>query len=331
MDERYSQIREGAGLEESKLNVEFIEWLRRWSTPLMMVAAITAAGYFLYQRYEKAQLAKVDRAFQELETALSTASPESLKSVADEYDGVRGVSVMARLGAADAYLRSARTGIKPGAAPKQDGTFDAADVLGDKDREAMLADAEKLYTQVLAGTESNERESLHAIGAAFGLAAVAESRGQTDQAKKQYDRIVDLSQKGGYTTQGDIAKKRLESLSVIGDSTQLLAKADLPTPPSPPPPPAPPVPATPPGAPTGGPIGGANPGLTFTPTTPPPTGATGVAPVPVPESTPPATTAPTGATGATGVPASTGSPAPTGNPAPPAPPTGTPAPAPQPK
>jgi len=287
MDERQAQIREGAGLEESKLNVEFIEWLRRWSTPLMMVAAITAAGYFLYQRYERGQLAKVDRAFAELDSARSTANPESLKAVATEYEGVRAVPVLARLAAADAYLQAARTGVKPGAALKQDGTVAPEDLLAEKDRDATLGEAQALYQQVLDKTQGDEREALHAIGAAFGLAAVAESRGQLDQAKQQYDRVVALADKGGYGAQGEIAKKRASDLPSNPDASRLYVKAELPTPPMPPPPPAPPGASGPTG------IGGNIPGMTFTPNFAAPTGSAEPAPAaPTAPATPPAPTSP---------------------------------------
>ena len=48
MEERQTQIREGAGLEESKLNVEFIDWLQRWSTPILLLVAGAALGMGLY-------------------------------------------------------------------------------------------------------------------------------------------------------------------------------------------------------------------------------------------------------------------------------------------
>ena len=293
MDQRQAQIREGAGLEESKLNVEFIEWLRRWSTPLLLVAAIAALGWVLYQKFERAQLAKVDRAFGELETAMVAGSPETLKAVADAYSGVRAVPVMARLGAADAYLRAARAGVRPGAALKQDGTVDAADVLSDQDRASMLDQAQGQYAEVLKATESDERNSLHAIGAAFGLAAVAESRGDMEGAKKNYEKAQTLAERGGFPGPGEVAKKRLADLPSRAQPPKLYAKAELPTPPAPPPPPAPPAPT---GA-TG------------------PTGAVGV-------------TGPTGATGATGDTGSTGPTGPTGTVPAPAPTGATPAPAP---
>jgi len=315
MDQRQTQIREGAGLEESKLNVEFIDWLRRWSTPLLTLAAVAALSWVLYQRVEKAGLVKVDRAFSELETAMATGSPESLKAVADDYDKVRAVPHLARLAAADAYLRAARTGLRPGANLKQDGTADPADMLDDKGRLEMLDNAARMYTLVMSRTAPDVREAVHAVSAGFGAGAVAESRGQADEAKKVYDEVVKIAETAGLPDLAEVAKKRIADLPNRMTVPVLYAKAELPTPPAPPPPPAPPAPTgmsaapvglppPPPAAPTG-PTG-----------TPAPTGA------PAPTGTPPAaptgTPAPEAPTGPTGAPAPTGTPvpAPTGTPAP---------------
>lgn len=304
MDQRQTQIREGAGLEESKLNVEFIEWLQRWSTPLLTLAAVAALAWVLYQRVEKAQLAKVDKAFAEYETAAMAGSPESLKAVADEYDRVRAVPQLSRLAAGDIYLQAARRGLRPGAGPKQDGSIDPADMLDDKGRDDMLGSAGALYQQVLTKTAADEHEAVHALSAAFGLAAVAESRGDTEGARKAYEQAASIAEKAGYAAQAETARKRIEDLPRLG-TPKLLSKTELPTPPSPPPPPAPPA---------------LFPGLTGA------TGATGPTFVPPPAPTGSAPAAPP-ATGPTGAPSPTGTPAPT-SPAPEAPtaPTGAPAP-----
>src|SRR5262249_19526881 len=79
-EERQTQIREGAGLEESKLNVEFIDWLQKWSTPILLLIALTALGILGYKKWEKAKLDEVDRGFGELTAAadIPAPNPESL-------------------------------------------------------------------------------------------------------------------------------------------------------------------------------------------------------------------------------------------------------------
>ncbi|MFN0134203.1 MAG: hypothetical protein ACKVW3_16945 [Phycisphaerales bacterium] len=236
MDQRQTQIREGAGLEESKLNVEFIDWLRKWSTPLLLVAAVAALGFVVYQRVEKSRKAEVDRAFLEFEAAAGSnnPSPESLKGIAETYKGIRSVGVMAKIRAADVHLRAVRTGLAPGARPQQDGSVAPEDLLNDDGRKRNLDEAERLYAEVLAATEMNKSKAVHAIGAGFGLAAVAESKGDMAAAKAAYERVVKAAEFATMPGQAALAKKKIEELPTLAAMPRLYAKAELPAPPKPP-------------------------------------------------------------------------------------------------
>lgn len=316
MDERHTQIREGAGLEESKLNTEFIDWLRKWSTPILLVVAVIALGWVAYQRWEQAKAAKVDAAFEEL-SAVNTpgAKPESLVAVAESYDGIKSVSALARLAAADRYLELVRQGVKAGAAVAADGSVEATDLMTEEDRTRNLAEAERLYQQVLQQASGDRSRALQAIGAAYGLAAVAECRGKLDEAKSHYERVVELAKYSGFTTHEELAQERIGDLGKLGEAPKLYAKAELPKPPPPPAPETPPLLNVP--APTG------DAGATGA------TGATGTTGAATPEAATGSTGAPAGAPGATGTtgapPAGTGARGGTGEPAP----TGAPAPAPK--
>lgn len=292
MEERQTQIREGAGLEESKLNVEFIDWLQRWSTPILLLVAVAALGMVLYKRYEKSKIDEVNRAFAELAatSAGGNPSPESLKGIAETYAGVRAIPVLARLDAADVYLRSVRLGVKTGSKLAADGSVTPEDALSADERTRYLNEAESLYKSAFEGASTDPRKVLLAIGAAYGLAAVAETRGDTDAARPWYDRVIKMADSAGFPEHVNVARARLEGLPKLKDQPKLFAAAELPKPPPPPLPPAP----------TGA------------------TGATGVGISDVPTGTP-------AAPGTTGAPPTTGAPATTETPAAP-PPTGTPAP-----
>ena len=41
MDERQTQIRQGAGLEESRINTEFLDFLNKWSSPVLIVIGLS--------------------------------------------------------------------------------------------------------------------------------------------------------------------------------------------------------------------------------------------------------------------------------------------------
>lgn len=301
MEDRQTQIREGAGLEESKLNVEFIDWLRRWSTPLLLLVAVAALGYLGYQKWQQMKVAKVNEAFAELNRAVNSRNPnpEALKAIAAQYEGIRAVPTLALLRAADLHLAAARTGVKAAAPVQPDGTVAPEDVLNDEQRSRELAEAERLYRQVLDRNAGSTATALHAIAGAYGLAAVAESRGELDKAREFYERVKSLAEAAGFAEHVKVAQGRIELLPSLTEKPRLYAQAELPKAPEPTPPP---LPLGLPGATgeTGSPSAGTPPGETGA------TGSTG-------EPTPPAS--------------QTGEPPPTGQPAePPAPaaPTGQP-------
>lgn len=251
MDQRQTQIREGAGLEESRLNVEFIDLLRKWSSPVLMVAAVLAFGYWGWQKYQEVKLNKLNTAFSQLEAASAgnDPSPDSLKGVATEYGTVRAVGTLARLQAADVYLRAVRLGVKVGAQPEADANglpqIKADDLLTDEDRVRYLGDAEALYQQVVTDTQAKPgMNALHTIDACYGLAAIAESRGDMAQAKAQYEKVIAAAQKAGLEAQAVVAKSRIDGLEALKTIPKVYNAAELPKPPAPP---APPVPVAPEG------------------------------------------------------------------------------------
>lgn len=256
MDERQQKIREGAGLEESRLNQEFIELLQKWSMPVLVVIAATAVGYAAWGKYQQARTAKINTAFRELESASDTPnpSPESLKRVADEYEGVRSVSLLARLEAADQYMRTLRAGVKPGAEVKPDGTLaKPEDALSEQDIAFNLAQAKLLYQRIFDEASAASGKELLTVSALYGLAAVAESKKDTDQAQAHYLKLSDIAEKVGYGTHATLARKRITQLDQIVKDIPLYDRADLPDmpwdlvgPPMPPPEAPPVVPPAPP-------------------------------------------------------------------------------------
>src|ERR1043165_2180126 len=218
MDERQQKIREGAGLEESRLNQDFIELLQKWSMPALVVIAVAAVGYAGYDRYQKSVAEKTDRAFLEYESAATSASPspDSLRRVADDFEGVQSVASLARLRAADAYMAAVRSGVKPGAEVKQDGTVaNPADLLTEEDRSYNLSQAQGLYQRVLDEASGKPGKELFALQALYGLAAVTESQKKLDEAKSYYERLQKLVEGTQYAIHAEIAKERIASLDKL--------------------------------------------------------------------------------------------------------------------
>lgn len=219
MDERQTKIIEGAGLEESRINEELIEFLNKWSFPVLLVIALISGGYFAKNMYDRAKISKRDDAFAQLGTIESTASPSvySLTEIADQYEGVGSVSELARLRAADVHLRAVRSGIDPA---------DGETVLSEADRDYHLDRAEGLYRRVLEKTESDANRTLIAANAAFGLAAVAETRGDADAARAGYERAKMLADRAGFAPLARVADRLASNVGL--PMPTLYGEGDLP-------------------------------------------------------------------------------------------------------
>ena len=200
MDDRTSQIREGAGLDESRINQDFIDLMRKWSSPALFVIAGIVLAYWGYGQLQKRANAKVNRAFEEVANAVdytvASPSPVTLRAIRDQYGSIRGIAPMSALREADVYLNAAVRGVAPGAEPEMDennvstGVYAEEDLLSDEDRAKMLDDAERLYREVAGMTKEGEDWAIHHLGAQFGLAAVAESKGDAEGAKRFVDALL---------------------------------------------------------------------------------------------------------------------------------------------
>ncbi|MBX3317065.1 MAG: hypothetical protein KF902_09420 [Phycisphaeraceae bacterium] len=235
IDQRHTQIREKAGLEESRLNQEFIGFLQKWSTPIMAVIAVVALGYIGLGKLKEQRLAKIDAAFREFQSVslggTLNASPDSLLNVAEAYDDVPGVAVLARLGAADALLQSIRTGLRPGAVLKPDGTVESdGDMLSEAERERYLDRAAQIYRAVLDRTRAVAGQEIHAIGSLYGLAAASQMRGDTTAATDALEQVRSIAQQAGFELHVRIASDRIEAIRNPRKLAPLVSRSELPQP-----------------------------------------------------------------------------------------------------
>ncbi|MFG0258810.1 MAG: hypothetical protein ACF8LK_00545 [Phycisphaerales bacterium JB041] len=237
-DNRLGQIKEGAGLEDSKINQEFVDFIRKWSTPILLIAAAAALGYFLYNKRIEARQAHVDEAFAQYNQSANTfsPSPDALRRIAEDFDDVKGVSIMARLSAADEYLRSVQRGIRPGSPldpstgePENEEDFLTPD---GEDRTRLLDEAESLYREVWNETQNNPAMAIHTLSALYGLAAVSESRPDLTAAKNTLDQAMALAEERGFVEHVALTRQRIDNLPRLTRVT-LPRKADLPVPPEP--------------------------------------------------------------------------------------------------
>jgi tetratricopeptide (TPR) repeat protein len=212
MDDRQRTIVEGAGLEESRLNQDFIDFLRKWGTPILLlvvVAAVLYSGSTMWARYQERSH---DQAYADFHAAAVAGSPDNLVVVAEQHKGRGAVYELALIEAADAYLESARSGIRPGGdASNPDDKLTEEQIAGNLNR------AGELYSRIVSGARSKRGHELHLLNGLFGQAAVFESLGNVEQARETLTRATEVARASGFAELGAVADERLGSLASLAD------------------------------------------------------------------------------------------------------------------
>jgi hypothetical protein len=264
MEDRNREVQIGAGLQESRLNTDFIAWLQKWGPRALYVLLAIVLAYIGVQRYGQWQMSKIDGAFADLDAARNVGDPDGLLDVAAQHDGRREVWTLATLDAANVYLRAARRGMTPdAAAPPTDDQ-----ILSMEQREAMAQRAEELLQSVLDRVGSDPNRARLAMRARWGLVSCALDQGDIEDARTRLTALAEEAEALGFSVDQELAQRRLEALDLITGSVVVLAKADLPESAVPPEgvTPGPPVNTLPPG------IRRVDPGEMLRLQEPPPTG-----------------------------------------------------------
>ncbi len=231
MDDRQTEIRQGEGLNDSRVNQDFVDFLNKWSSPVLMVLAVAALSWAGMQWLENKKIEKVNRAFGDLEAAMAggSPSPASLRTLATEYAGVRAVPELALLQTTDLYLNAFVRGIEPGAQIDSvtGQPLDENDLLDETQRSAYLEQAGQLAQEVIDLTDGNEGKAILAVQAMVRLAAVKEGKRDFDGAKSMYTKAAERARDAGFVTLAAFADQRAEGVDAIGDVSPLPSQDDL--------------------------------------------------------------------------------------------------------
>lgn len=224
MDERLKDV-QTSDLTDSRLNYEFVEWLKTKGLNWLLMILLVVCAFLAWDLWKQRQADSQDQAWADLATATMPSTLEH--SVAVDHEGVGAVSELALLQAADVYLGSVQTGIRPGMLAS-----DADSALPEEERDDMLDSADALYIKVF------ERASISpgfsgkplAMSALFGRAAVAESRGDVEGARSALMNITHVAMPE-YPNIADQAEARIETLEAVASAVALpLAESLVPEP-----------------------------------------------------------------------------------------------------
>lgn len=220
MDDRLKDV-QTSDLTDSRLNHDFVEWMKTKGINWLLAILLVVCAFLAWDIWKQRQADSRDRAWSDLEAATMPSTLEF--SVAVDHAGVDAIADLALLQAADVYLGSVQSGIRPGMlATDEDST------LPESERSTMLDSADKLYAQVFESVNTAEGFSGKpiAMAALFGRAAVAESRGDLEAATSALKHVARVAMPQ-YPMIAFQAEARMADLDSVTQTVALPTAASL--------------------------------------------------------------------------------------------------------
>lgn len=215
--ERLSGVHRSEQSSESNVNEEFVDWLKTKGPTYLLIVVLMLLAYLWWVRLADSREAREAQAWQTLQEAETSGMPSSFEHVAEQYDTIGSVGVVARLGGAQRLMDAVQRGVPIGAddAEAEEGT------LSDDERDNYLARAERLYHEVIQrdGTKSYDM-TLFAVKALNGLAAVFEARGDLDTARSYFEQAA-VRADSQYPHLAAQARRRAETIDMVGTIVSL--------------------------------------------------------------------------------------------------------------
>lgn len=203
------QIQSGVGLQESRLNEDFINFLRKWGpffTYGVLGIVVAWLGFGQYNSYQERQ---TDAAFADLAAADVTGTVAAYDQVAKDWEGRAAVSTLARLQAARVLQLSALLGLQQGA-PTTGFTEDQ--VLSDEERATTWRASIEVLEQV-RDSESARGRAIFAQRARWMIANAQISLGEFDQAKQTLESFI--REAGEDAAESAVARERIARLPLL--------------------------------------------------------------------------------------------------------------------
>ncbi len=170
-------------LTEGRINDDFLYWLKTSGPNWLLAVLVVACLMMGWNWWKNREAAARDLAWAELNAA---DIPSALKDVAAKHGSIDSVATYALLNAGDRYLQSILSG------KRFDREATASDASMTPELKAeWLAEADALYLDVIKAAQADPTRGSRGfeIGALFGRAAVAETRGDVSSAKTNLEAI----------------------------------------------------------------------------------------------------------------------------------------------
>lgn len=223
--EQGRQVEIGAGLQESRLNTELIEWLQKWGPRFIYMLLVVVLAYLGWEKWTQYRERQIDEAFAEYQAEVSSENPDILFDVAEKHDGRGSVWTLASLDGANLLLRAARTGVRAGADvynPAED------DLLSQQERTNTLETALAKFETILARHENDTKKTRFAQEARWGIASAAISLGDIDRARTVLTEYVEVGKDTGFSDNVLLGNQRLQMLDRVASAVQIFPEDQLP-------------------------------------------------------------------------------------------------------
>jgi hypothetical protein len=180
-------------------------------------------AYFRWQEHKTSHLTEAWTAFLECDL------PGSYEDVAAQYADVPGLPQQAKRLGADVLLAAVQSDSPLGNDPS---SAAGPAPLTDEQRQGYLNRARGLFQEVVEGDDDTLSMTLHVVSALQGMAVVAESLGDPDEARRWYEAAAARAEPF-YPWLAEQARERATTVEDFTVSVALPAEADLPQKPSP--------------------------------------------------------------------------------------------------
>jgi len=215
--ERLAEVRQ-QDLKEGRVNEDFVTWLKTKGPTWLLIVLAFIVAYLVMIRWQRQEAMARDEAWVDLRT---TVQPASLEDVARRHADVDAVADIARLAAADSLLHD----VQRGTTTSDDGQ--TLTQLTPDLRDQHLATAARIYGEIANEDDGTPGRTLVTVSALNGLAAIAECRGEIEQAVTWYGKSEARA--------GDwLAPLATQAASRASSAPQLAEPIELATPAAPP-------------------------------------------------------------------------------------------------
>jgi len=220
---RLEQIQQ-TDINENRLNEDFIDWLKTKGLNYAAVLLLALVAIMGWNLFKERRATERDQAWSDL---VGASLPGSLEDVARRHRGTDAIAPWALLDAGERYFSAVQRGVR-----FFDREPDAEDYrLTPELREEWRGEAERLFREVEAYARAGRGDGRRGflIASLWGLAAIAESRGEGDDARTILREIISLTSES-HPPIAELAETRIESLDAIIALADLPRRADLPEP-----------------------------------------------------------------------------------------------------